>query len=112
MLNRTFSFSGRITRKEYAISLLLFIVVNFISLVSLIVHEAFALFFIVLFISVWLKLAQGAKRSHDQGNSGWYQIIPLYEFWLIFAHGDKGKNLYGDDPRDARKRINKLFFRT
>jgi len=44
-------------------------------------------------------LAQGAKRCHDVGNSGWYIIIPLYSLVLMFLEGDMGENQRGPDPK-------------
>jgi uncharacterized membrane protein YhaH (DUF805 family) len=44
-------------------------------------------------------LAQGAKRCHDRGNSGWYLLIPFYVFWMLFADSDIGANEYGLNPK-------------
>ncbi len=48
----------------------------------------------------WFIFAQGAKRCHDRGNSGWYQIIPFYGLWMLFADSEIGKNEYGLNPKD------------
>jgi uncharacterized membrane protein YhaH (DUF805 family) len=48
---------------------------------------------------LWFLWAQGAKRCHDIGNSGWYQIIPFYVFWMLFANGQKETNQYGINPK-------------
>ena len=41
---------------------------------------------------MWFLLAQGAKRCHDTGRSGWWQLIPM--FWI--AKGEIKANKYGD----------------
>lgn len=54
------------------------------------------LFYIPL---LWFLFAQGAKRCHDRGHSGFYQIIPFYVFWLLFAEGSRFSNDYGSNPK-------------
>lgn len=90
MFKHSFSFEGRIGRTEYAISLLVFIVsYSFFALIGAEISNAFAnlLILIGLVGSLWFLLAQGAKRSHDIGNSGWWQIVPFYTLWLLFQKG-------------------------
>ncbi|PYF74357.1 uncharacterized protein DUF805 [Pedobacter nutrimenti] len=57
----------------------------------------------VLFIAAlpvfYFIIAQTAKRCHDRGDSGWWMIVPLYGFWMLFADGDIGDNEYGPNPK-------------
>jgi hypothetical protein len=92
MFAAPFSFEGRIRRMEYGISLIIYYVA--ILLVPEIARES-AVAVILLLPVVWFILAQGAKRCHDRDNSGWYQIIPFYVLWLLFAEGDSTINSYG-----------------
>jgi hypothetical protein len=48
---------------------------------------------------LWFLWAQGAKRCHDRGNNGLFQIIPFYIFWMIFANSEYGNNEYGPNPK-------------
>jgi uncharacterized membrane protein YhaH (DUF805 family) len=58
------------------------------------------IFMVILWIPLaWFMLAQGAKRCHDRGNSGWWQIIPFYGLWMLFADGEIGDNEYGENPK-------------
>ena len=55
---------------------------------------------IVMFIPlIWFLIAQGAKRCHDRGNSGWFQLIPFYGLWMLFADSITGENEYGPNPK-------------
>jgi len=102
MFKRPFSFKGRIRRLEYGLSMLIYFV--YVLPMELIdendLSAGFAIFWLLLLIPMlWFYLAQGAKRCHDRGNSGWFQIIPFYGLWMLFAEGDLGKNEYGDNPK-------------
>ncbi|HAE49771.1 MAG TPA: DUF805 domain-containing protein, partial [Tistrella mobilis] len=51
-------------------------------------------------------LAIGARRCHDRGRSGWFQLIMLIPLigwiWLLveigFLRGTEGPNRFGPDP--------------
>lgn len=55
--------------------------------------------FIIHILLFWFKLAQGTKRCHDRGNSGWFQFIPFYGLWMLFGDSDYGINKYGPNPK-------------
>jgi uncharacterized membrane protein YhaH (DUF805 family) len=110
MFKKPFSFKGRIRRTEFGISFLIAAftiplcnVVAYLSIKSGspqasnsdVVYFIF-LAWIPLF---WFLWAQGAKRCHDRGNSGWYQIIPFYVLWMLFANSENGLNEYGLNPK-------------
>ena len=96
MFQSPFSFKGRIRRTEYGISLIIYYALYGVLVAMMDGSDLAALAIIPL---LWFFLAQGAKRCHDRGNSGWYQIIPFYFLWLLFGEGDKGPNEYGADPK-------------
>lgn len=102
MFKNPFSFKGRIRRTEYGLSyllyfLFLFFIVSLSEIIENLIGDIFILFlYIPLF---WFILAQGTKRCHDRGNSGWFQIIPYYRLWMLFAGSDNGINEYGPNPK-------------
>ena len=100
MFKAPFSFNGRIRRLEFGISLLLYIfAIVAISTVMEIEGDSTKVFGILILPLIWFMYAQNAKRCHDRGNSGWYQLIPFYIFVLIFADGEIGENDYGINPK-------------
>jgi uncharacterized membrane protein YhaH (DUF805 family) len=48
-------------------------------------------------------IAVGVRRMHDNGKSGWFLLIPIYNFILLVSNGDQGPNEYGDDPKQENK---------
>lgn len=98
-----FSFNGRIRRLEYGLSCLIYIVYDIIGSILMEPNEpslGACLFVLLPYVPViWLLLAQGAKRCHDLGHSGWYQLIPFYVFWMLFEDGDRLVNEYGISPK-------------
>lgn len=101
MFSHPFSFNGRIRRLEYCLSYIIYIVWDVIYSAVLETDSSFgiALCLISLVPASWFIYAQGAKRCHDRDNSGWYQLIPFYVFWMMFADGDSGQNTYGPNPK-------------
>jgi uncharacterized membrane protein YhaH (DUF805 family) len=105
MFKNPFSFEGRIRRLEYGLSYIIYTLSIFtIAMVSLAMGDpsggAIGLLTLILLVPlVWFLLAQGAKRCHDRGNSGWWQIIPFYGIWMLFVDGEIGDNEYGPNPK-------------
>lgn len=85
MFQAPFSFNGRIRRTEFGLSYIIYTI--FVLIISF-VQETYPdfSFIVILYIPMlWFLYAQGAKRCHDRGNSGWYQIIPFYVLWMLFG---------------------------
>jgi uncharacterized membrane protein YhaH (DUF805 family) len=103
MFKQPFSFDGRIRRTELCLSYLIYgFVVGILSAVA-----AGSPVFLILYIpAIWFLWAQNAKRCHDRGNSGWWQLIPFYSLWLMFADGMPGINEYGPNPKEAASNYN------
>jgi len=104
MFKNPFSFNGRIRRTEYGISMLmivlLFVVASlFIDPTKNDANVNNIIFFVIYIFALWFDLAQGAKRCHDVGNSGWWQLIPFYGLWLLFENGENRTNKYGENPK-------------
>ena len=100
MFKQPFSFEGRIRRTEFGLSMILYFCAALF--INMILESTGDISLILLFVYIpllWFLWAQGAKRCHDLGNSGWYQIIPFYSLWMLFAPGESGENKYGNDPK-------------
>jgi uncharacterized membrane protein YhaH (DUF805 family) len=106
MFENAFSFDGRIRRTEYGISVIIYAVIAVvISLIAEANRDA-SFVFIFYLPALWFLWAQAAKRCHDVGNSGWWQLIPLYGFWLLFQEGELGQNQYGNNPKGNQQNTN------
>ena len=104
MFKRPFSFNGRIRRTEYCLSFIIYMIWYGVINAMMETPEpslGASLFVLISFIPmIWFLWAQNAKRCHDRGNSGWYQIIPFYVFVLMFGGSEEGSNEYGDNPKE------------
>ncbi|WP_116127222.1 DUF805 domain-containing protein [Lewinella sp. IMCC34183] len=102
MFQNPFSLTGRIRRLEYGLTqIIIFVGQIIIGVMAELVPESFVIPILVvpyIGLSV-LGIFQGAKRCHDRGHSGWYQLIPFYVFWMLFADGEPGANAYGPNPK-------------
>ena len=106
MFSAPFSFYGRIGRAEFAISYIIYLLWVGASVFVVMQHYSRERLFIIgiiwcvtMLIMYWLMWAQGAKRCHDRGNSGLFQLIPFYFIWMLFAPGDEDANDYGASPK-------------
>ncbi len=94
MFKSPFWFKGRIRRTEYMLTLIagiiLLLIINIVAPIIL---------GLVLIVFIWILIMQGTKRIHDLNKSGWYQLIPFYIVWLMFAKGNAGENNFGADPK-------------
>lgn len=98
MFKNPFSFSGRIRRLEFGLSYV-FYFAFYLLILSLAESTNSEGFFLLFIPAIWFILAQGVKRCHDRGNSGFYVIIPFYVLWLLFGDSDFGENEYGPNPK-------------
>ncbi len=98
MFKKPFSFDGRIRRTEYGLTFIIFAMLT-VLVDSLSNTDEAALIGLAYIPMYWALLAQGAKRCHDIGNSGWWQLIPFYALWLLFQDGQPGSNQYGENPK-------------
>jgi surface protein len=84
MFSSPFSFDGRIRRTEYNISVIILIILS--SCVNAAALSSDLPFLYFTYIPIfWLMWAQGAKRCHDLGRSGLFQIIPFYPIVMMFS---------------------------
>ena len=106
MFSAPFSFHGRIRRLEYGLSYIITyiwaIIVEVLVGAANVNEGVIYLLLLLLIPEYWFLYAQGAKRCHDRDNSGWYQIIPFYMLWMLFADGDAHDNSYGPDPKGRK----------
>lgn len=106
MFQSPFSFEGRIRRMEYGVSILVYIIVAIVlGLAAVSLEESVSgtlisfLFFFVGVGMIWFMLAQGSKRCHDMGYSGFFQLIPMFGILMVFMDGQRGYNEYGPNPK-------------
>lgn len=117
-LKRYLDFSGRSRRKEFWL-FWLFWVIGFYVIMYL--DSALGLggtssgyaengsvgFQMTGGILTWVYLAAtiipyfavAIRRMHDQDKSGWFILIPIYGFILLFIEGTRGPNRFGPDPK-------------
>ena len=103
MFQNPFIFKGRIRRMEFGLSyIIVYIYAIFAGVVVGVLGGDDTTMFLYLIPANWFLWAQGAKRCHDRGHSGWYQFIPCYLLWMLFGDGDAYENYYGPDPKGRR----------
>lgn len=95
MFARWYKFSGRIGRLEYAITLVIAVVLYFFVLLgvgqllrlsgyTIDTETGMYIYSIGCMIpSVYIAIAAGVKRTHDTRVSSWYSLVPLIPLFFI-----------------------------
>ena len=93
------NFNGRARRKEYW----MFVLINVLISIALGVIDAVTGIFMIQNIyslAVCVPgIAVGVRRLHDVGKSGWFLLIPIYNFILLVTDTNSGENSYGPSPK-------------
>jgi uncharacterized membrane protein YhaH (DUF805 family) len=111
-LKRYGQFEGRASRPEFwyffLIILVIFLALTVVdNILDLFSDEAGLGLFSGLFMFSMIvpSLATGARRLHDTGRSGWWQLVnvlpyvgPVILFVLLAIRGDSDSNDYGSPP--------------
>jgi uncharacterized membrane protein YhaH (DUF805 family) len=113
VLKNYVGFEGRARRKEYWMFVLFNIIVAIgVAIVDLVLGTSRALAGMgalggLYNLAILLpSIALGARRLHDIGKSGWWQLIAFIPIlgWIVLivwaaTEGTHGSNDYGDDPK-------------
>ena len=112
-------FSGRSRRKEFWLFQLFVFIVYFVLMIvagmgmssmtvdpetgavsggglSSVMSIVVILFWVATIIPL---IAVQVRRCHDQDKSGWFILVPIYGFVLMFIEGTRGPNRFGPDPK-------------
>lgn len=114
-MSRYFDFSGRSSRSEFWLFVLIYLVISVIaSIVDYVVfsgsgsQSAGFVGALVALVHFLPSLAVGVRRLHDTGRSGWWLLInfiPLVGFiWylvLVCSPSTPGSNRFGPNPHGA-----------
>lgn len=111
MFDDFFSFEGRLRRSDYFFGqmkawLANFFIVNIPTYILVRIDPygncpaAWSIISYIIWglinVHIW---SLNARRCHDIGRSGWFQLIPFYCLYLLFPAGQRGPNKYGEDPK-------------
>ena len=85
-----FDIKGRTTRKQYWYTWLLNIFICVLAaLIADFLYNLAVLFYLVV------TVITAIKRAHDVGYSGFYILIPLFNFIILISNSDENENKWG-----------------
>jgi uncharacterized membrane protein YhaH (DUF805 family) len=100
-LQKYADFKGRATRKEFWYFVLFNILFGYtILLISfpIIQNEYYMIPYIIYILGLLVPgLAIGVRRMHDAGKSGWFLLIPLYNFILALTESENRINKWDNN---------------
>ena len=103
-------FTGRARRKEYWMFILFSMLGGFAMGLVVVISGASdaTLDLVASFYQLFLfvpGLAVGVRRMHDTDRSGWFILVPFYNFYLGCCDGTVGDNRFGADPKDRGQSV-------
>ena len=108
MIQKYFSYTGRLNRLRYFLRILVVMILASV-LGTLLAQITPYLAYPVSAIATVSAVMLGIRRCHDLDRSGWCYLlmfIPIIDFfgalYLLFAAGTPGPNQYGADPLDSQ----------
>lgn len=94
---KIFSFKGTLGQSKYIANFFVALVLDIAYAFLVNNHYLDSIIAIIILIPLlWYNLALGAKRCHDIGLNGWYQLIPFFYIYLLFARSKENNNSYVD----------------
>ena len=106
------NFSGRTTRKDYWLFVLFYLIFSFVAglidgFFGLYNYEAdygliSGIYILFMFIPV---IAVEIRRNHDANRSGWFILLPFYNFYLLFVPTHPEENDWGPVPASIAESI-------
>jgi uncharacterized membrane protein YhaH (DUF805 family) len=105
VLKKYAEFNGRARRSEYWYFVLFNTIISFVlGIIGGMANTTIlgTLYFLAILLP---SIAVGVRRMHDVGKSGWYVLIPIYNFILACTEGDAGDNEYGPDPKSESENV-------
>ena len=108
MIQKYFSYTGRLNRLRYFLRILVVMILASV-LGTLLAQITPYLAYPVSAIATVSAVMLGIRRCHDLDRSGWFYLlmfIPIIDLfvalYLLFAAGTPGPNQYGADPLDSQ----------
>lgn len=104
------NFNGRARRREYW-GFILFnsIVSNVLTFTFASIDETLALVGTIYSLAVIVPtIAVAVRRMHDVGKSGWFMLIPIYNFILAVTDSEEGTNEYGPNPKNPANELDEI----
>lgn len=104
-LIRSLDLSGRARRREFWLFFLVYFLTLMITglLDKPLIENDIPVFYTVLAVELLFLpfIFVTIRRMHDTGRSGWFALIPVYGFILLFFRGKEDINKYGPNPADT-----------
>lgn len=108
VLSQYATFSGRARRSEYWFFYLAIVIVSVVASILDLIIGMQILGWIVAAATIVPSISASARRLHDTGRSGWWQLIGIIPVigWILLivwlaTDSNPGDNQYGPNPKGA-----------